>query len=102
MRGVISLRIETSLLEELDRAVKEEGRSRTALIKEAVRYYLQHLRRKNESEGFVPFLEFKRTNDELKEALTRIAELESRVAELRKENEMLRSGQQKRRRWFFG
>jgi metal-responsive CopG/Arc/MetJ family transcriptional regulator len=102
MRGVISLRIESSLLEELDKAVQEEGRSRTGIIKEAIRYYLQHLRKRKDSEGFVPFIEFKKANEELKSALERIAELEARVAELRKENEMLKaSSAQKKRRWFF-
>ncbi len=101
MRGVISLRIESSLLDELDKAVKEEGKSRTGLIKEAIRYYLQHLRRGKNQEGFVPFVEYRKVNEELKNAMDRIAKLEAENAELKKENEMLKSGQ-KKRRWFFG
>lgn len=97
MKGVISFRLETSLLEELDRVSKEEGKTRTGVIKEAIRYYLQHVHRKKDSEGFVPFLEYKRVNEELKEALKRISELEAKLAELSKENEILK----KRRRWFF-
>ncbi len=96
-KGVISFRLEPSLLEELDRVAKEEGKTRTGMIKEAIRYYLQHIHRKKDSEGFVPFLEYRRVNEELKEALKRISELEARLAELSKENEMLK----KRRRWFF-
>ncbi len=101
MRGVISFRLEASLLEELDRVSRQEGKTRTALIKEAIRYYLQHIRRKDSSEGFVPFLEYRRVNEELKTALRRIAELEALLAELRKENELLKSPDRKKRRWFF-
>jgi len=103
MKGVISLRIEPSLLEELDKVAREEGKSRTGVIKEAIRYYLQHIHRRNSSEGFVPFLEFKKTNDELKESLRRIAELEAEVAKLSKENEVLREElrKTKKRRWIF-
>jgi len=51
----------------------------------------------------VPFLEYKRVNEELKESLKRISELESQLAELRKENEMLKQevGKGKKRKWFF-
>ncbi len=103
MKGVISFRLEPSLLEELDRVSKEEGKTRTGVIKEAIRYYLQHIHRKNSSEGFVPFLEYKKVNEELKSALRRISELEAKVAELSKENEHLRkeAGREKKRRWFF-
>ncbi len=101
MKGVISFRLEASLLEELDRVSKEEGKTRTGIIKEAIKYYLQHIHRKKDSEGFVPFLEYKRTNEELKEALRRISELEARIAQLSKENEHLRKEAQKRKRWFF-
>jgi len=103
MKGVISLRIEPSLLEELDKVAREEGKSRTGVIKEAVRYYLQHIHRKNSSEGFVPFLEFKKANDELKESLRRLAELEAKVAKLSKENEILKEElkKTKKRRWIF-
>lgn len=96
MRGVISFRLEPSLLEELDRVCREEGKTRTGLIREAIRYYLQHIHRKNSSEGFVPFLEYKKVNEELKEALLRISELEAKIAELSKEREML-----KKKRWLF-
>ncbi len=96
-KGVISFRLEPSLLEELDRVSREEGKTRTGIIKEAVRYYLQHIHRKKDSEGFVPFLEYKKVNEELKEALRKISELEAKLAELSKENEMLK----KKRRWFF-
>ncbi len=98
MKGVISLRIEPSLLEEIDKVVKEEGKSRTVFIKEAVRYYLQNARRKDSSEGFVPFMEYKKVNEELKSALDRIKELEKEVLSLKQENESLR---QKKRRWLF-
>ena len=98
MKGVISLRIEPSLLEEIDKVVKEEGKSRTVFIKEAVRYYLQNARRKDSSEGFVPFVEYKKVNEELKSALDRIKELEKEVLSLKQENESLR---QKKRRWLF-
>lgn len=98
MKGVISLRIEPSLLEEIDKVVKEEGKSRTVFIKEAVRYYLQNARRKDSSEGFVPFIEYKKVNEELKSALDRIKELEKEVLSLKQENESLR---QKKRRWLF-
>jgi len=102
MKGLISLRLEASLLEELDRACREEGKTRTAVIKEAIRHYLQHLKRKDNSEGFVPFLEYRKVNDELMKALGRIAELEASVAELKKENEMLRKQSEvRKRRWFF-
>ncbi len=103
MKGVISLRLSASLLEEIDRMCREEGKSRSAFIKEALRHYLQHIQRKGNSEGFVPFLEYKKVNEELREALWRIAELEALVAELRKENESLRKELEggRRRRWFF-
>ena len=103
MKGVISIRIEPSLLEEMDRVCKEEGKTRSGFIKEAIRYHLQNTHRKNSSEGFVPFLEYKKVNEELKEALKRITELESQVAELKKENEILRKGSDKgkKKRWFF-
>lgn len=97
MKGIVSFRLEPSLLEELDRVSKEEGKTRTGVIKEAIRYYLQHLNRKNSSEGFVPFVEYKKVNEELKEALKKISELEVKLAELSKENEILK----KRKRWFF-
>ncbi|RLJ70469.1 ribbon-helix-helix CopG family protein [Hydrogenivirga caldilitoris] len=99
MKGVISFRLEPSLLEELDRVSKEEGKTRTGIIKEAIRYYLQHIHRKNNSEGFVPFLEYRKVNEELKETLRRVSELEARIAELSKENELLK--RDKKRRWFF-
>jgi len=103
MKGVISFRLEPSLLEELDRVSKEEGKTRTGIIKEAIRYYLQHIHRKNSSEGFVPFLEYRKVNEELKEALKRISELEAKVAELSKENEILKreDDKAKKKRWFF-
>ncbi|NPA41117.1 MAG: ribbon-helix-helix protein, CopG family [Aquificae bacterium] len=103
MGGTISIRIEASLLEELDRVAREEGKTRSGLIKEAVRYYLRNIHRKNSSEGFVPFLEYKKTNEELKEALKRISELEAQLAELRKENEVLKEQLKavKKKRWFF-
>ncbi len=103
MKGVISFRLEPSLLEELDKVSREEGKTRTGIIKEAIRYYLQNIHRKNNSEGFVPFLEYKKANEELKEALRRISELEVLVAELRKENEILREElkKSKKKRWFF-
>ena len=98
MKGVISLRIEPSLLEEIDKATKEEGKSRTVFIKEAVRYYLQNARRKDSSEGFVPFPEYKKVNEELKGALERIKELEKEVVSLKRENESLK---RKKKRWLF-
>ncbi len=102
MKGVISIRIEPSLLEEMDRVCKEEGKTRSGFIKEAIRYHLQNTHRKNSSEGFVPFLEYKKVNEELKEALKRISDLESQLAELRKENEILRKDSKgKKKRWFF-
>jgi len=103
MGSVISLRLSASLLEEIDRICREEGKSRSAFVKEALRYYLQHTRRKDNSEGFVPFLEYRKINEELRSALRRIAELEALVAELRKENETLRKELEgrRRKRWFF-
>ncbi len=100
MKGVISLRLEDSLLYELDNFAKAEGKTRSAVIKEAIRFYLKNAHIKNSSDGFVPFSEYRRVNDELKEALRRIGELEAEVSKLRKENEMLRQTN-KKRRWFF-
>ncbi len=100
-KGVISIRLEASLLQELDRVAKEEGKTRTGVIKEAIRHYLQNVHRKNSSEGFVPFLEYKKVNEELKNALKKISQLEALVVELRKENELLKEAQKRKRRWFF-
>ncbi len=102
MKGVISLRMDPSLLKEIDRVAKEEGKTRSALIKEAVRYYLQRIHSMDSSEGFVPFLEYKRVNEDLMRSLDRIRELEVEITSLRKENEFLkREVERKRRRWFF-
>lgn len=103
MRGVITVRIESSFLEEVDRVAKKQGKSRSALIKEALRFYIQHLRREDSPDGFVPFLEFKKVNEELIRSLNRIKELEVEIATLRKENEMLKKELESRpkRRWFF-
>ena len=102
MKGVISLRMDPSLLKEIDRVAKEEGKTRSALIKEAVRYYLQRVHSMDSSEGFVPFLEYKRVNEDLMRSLDRIRELEVEITSLRKENEFLkREVERKRRRWFF-
>ncbi len=97
MGNVVSIRLEASLLSELDRICKEEGKSRTTVIKEALRYYLQYIRSKSNTEGFVPFSEYRQVNEELKEALRKIAELEALLAEVKKEKDMLT----KKRRWFF-
>ncbi len=97
MGNVVSIRLEASLLSELDRICKEEGKSRTTVIKEALRYYLQYIRSKSSTEGFVPFSEYRQVNEELKEALRKIAELEALLAEVKKEKDMLT----KKRRWFF-
>ena len=102
MKGVISLRMDPSLLKEIDRVAKEEGKTRSALIKEAVRYYLQRIHSMDSSEGFVPFLEYKKVNEDLMRSLDRIRELEVEITSLRKENEFLkREVERKRRRWFF-
>ncbi len=102
MKGVISLRMDPSLLKEIDRVAKEEGKTRSALIKEAVRYYLQRVHSMDSSEGFVPFLEYKRVNEDLMRSLDRIRELEVEITSLRKENEFLRREVERRkRRWFF-
>ncbi len=99
-RPIISLRVEASLLQEMDEFCKKEGKSRTALIKEAVRFYLANAPLRNRSEGFVPFMEYKKVTEELKEALRRISELEAEIATLRKENEALKE-KLKKKRWFF-
>ncbi|MDQ7082601.1 MAG: ribbon-helix-helix domain-containing protein [Aquificota bacterium] len=100
---MITVRLEPSFFEEVDRVAKELGKSRSALIKEALRFYLQHLRRGESPEGFVPFLEFKRVNEELIRSLNRIKDLEVEVATLKKENELLKKELENRpkRRWFF-
>ncbi len=101
MGEVISLRMDSSLLGEIDKVAEEEGKTRSAVIKEAVRYYLQHVRRKENMESFVPFAEYKKVNEELVKALGRIKELEVEIANLRKENEALKKEASKKRRWFF-
>lgn len=103
MKEVISVRLEDSLLDELNRFAKTEGKSRTAVIKEAIRFYLKHAHIKNSSDGFVPFSEYKKVNDELKALLKQISILEARLAELKKENEALKEKLEnsRKRRWFF-
>jgi len=103
MKGMISLRLEGSLLSEVDKARLREGKSRTAFIKEALLHYLQYIERKEGSGGFVPFDEYKRLNEELKTTLIKVAKLENLVANLTKENETLSQElkKAKKKRWFF-
>jgi cell shape-determining protein MreC len=72
------------------------------LIKEAIRHYLDNAHRGNSSEGFVPFLEYKKLNEELRETLKRVGDLERRLMELSEENRRLREKLEKKKRcWFF-
>ncbi len=103
MKEVISVRLEDSLLDELNKFAKSEGKSRTAVIKEAIRFYLRHVHTKSGLDGFVPFSEYKRVNDELKALLKQVSHLEARLVELKKENELLKEKLEssKKKRWFF-
>ncbi|HIC97517.1 MAG TPA: ribbon-helix-helix protein, CopG family [Aquificaceae bacterium] len=98
MRNVVSIRLERSLLEEVDKVAKREGKARSVVVREALRIYVKNLKSEKSREGLVPFSEYRKVSEELKDALKKIGELERKIAELSKENELLKS---KKRRWFF-
>ncbi len=86
MKETISIRLERHVLEEIDRVAKEEGTSRTEVIREALRVYFK-TKESAKDRSFIPFEEYKRVSEELSVVKFRMGELQAKLEALETEKE---------------
>ncbi len=88
MKESISIRLEKHILDEVDRLAREEGTSRTEVIREALRVFFR-TRESAKDRSFVPFEEYKKLTDEVSATKYRIGEIQAKLELSQKEKERL-------------
>jgi metal-responsive CopG/Arc/MetJ family transcriptional regulator len=84
MKETVSIRLERHIIEEIDRLAREEGTSRTEVIREALRVYFK-IKDSSKDKSFVAFEEYRKVTEELSLARFRAGEQQARIEMLEKE-----------------